>query len=43
VKRITRRLMTGGLLTVIAMLVSSGAAEARIALNHNETLLRDGT
>ncbi len=31
-----RRLVTSGLLAALAVLLSSGAAEARIALNHNE-------
>jgi hypothetical protein len=35
-KHTIRRLATSGLLAAIAVLLSSGAAEARIAVNHNE-------
>jgi hypothetical protein len=35
-KRFTRRAATSGLLAAILVLVSSGAADARIAVNHNE-------
>ena len=35
-KRLTRRLLTSGLLATLAVLLSSGAAEARISVNHNE-------
>ena len=35
-KRRTHRLVTSGVLAALALLLSSGAAEARIAVNHNE-------
>jgi hypothetical protein len=35
-RRLTRRLTTSGLLAAIVLLLSSGAADARIAVNHNE-------
>jgi hypothetical protein len=40
-KRIGVRLAVSGLLGVALAIVSAGVAEARIALNHNETLLHD--
>jgi hypothetical protein len=35
-KRLTRRIATSGLLAAILTLLASGAAEARISVNHNE-------
>jgi hypothetical protein len=35
-KRLTRRLATSGLLAAAIVLLSSGVADARIAVNHNE-------
>jgi hypothetical protein len=37
-KRFTRRLVSSGLLAAMVTLLASGAAEARIALNHNESV-----
>ena len=42
-RRLTRKLVASGVLGVVAMLVTAGVADARIALNHSETLLRDGS
>ena len=39
-KRFTRTMVTSGLLGVVITLISSGVAEARIVVNHNETVLR---
>lgn len=41
-KRFTRGLVTSGVVAAVVMLISTGVADARIALNHNETVLREG-
>jgi hypothetical protein len=40
-KRLSARIVTSGLLAGVLVALWSGVAEARIALNHNETVLRD--
>jgi hypothetical protein len=39
--RLKMKLAASGLLGLAVLLVSSGVAEARLAANHNETVLRD--
>lgn len=41
-KRFARRLATREVVVAVVTLLSTGVADARIALNHNETVLPDG-
>ena len=40
-KNLKTKLAASGVVTVIVMLLTAGVADARLAANHNDTLLRD--
>ena len=40
-KHLKTKLAASGLVTMVVLLRSAGVADARLAANHNETLLRD--
>jgi hypothetical protein len=40
-KTLKAKLLASGLASVVIVVITSGAAEAKLAANHNETLLPD--